>query len=141
MAASVIDGKSEAAKLRHTIAGTVADMTSGGFTPSLAVVLVGSDPASEIYVRSKTTLTRSVGMRSDAHLMPDNVSQADLLRLIDDLNQDEDVDGILVQLPLPSHISAEAVINAIDPAKDVDGFHPINVGKLATTGTGIIPCT
>ena len=109
--------------------------------PGLAVVLVGEDPASQIYVKSKGTATREAGMVSIEHKLPATTSEADLLALVAALNADDAIDGILVQMPLPAHIDAQKVIEAISPAKDVDGFHPVNVGLLATGGPALVPCT
>jgi methylenetetrahydrofolate dehydrogenase (NADP+)/methenyltetrahydrofolate cyclohydrolase len=142
MSALIIDGKAVAEALRREIAARVAELSSShGIRPGLAVVLVGSDPASEVYVGSKIRSTVEAGMHSFEHRLGAEASQAELLSLIDRLNADREVDGILVQLPLPRHIDSTAVIEAIDPAKDVDGFHPINVGRVATGGAGIVPCT
>jgi methylenetetrahydrofolate dehydrogenase (NADP+)/methenyltetrahydrofolate cyclohydrolase len=142
MSALIIDGKAVAEALRREIAARVAELSSShGIRPGLAVVLVGSDPASEVYVGSKIRSTVEAGMHSFEHRLGAAASQAELLSLIDRLNADREVDGILVQLPLPRHIDSTAVIEAIDPAKDVDGFHPINVGRVATGGAGIVPCT
>jgi methylenetetrahydrofolate dehydrogenase (NADP+)/methenyltetrahydrofolate cyclohydrolase len=116
-------------------------VASGGRAPGLAVVLVGEDPASQVYVRSKGAATREVGMASFEHKLAADTSEADLLRLIQALNADPAVDGILVQLPLPAHIDAGKVIEAIDPHKDVDGFHPVNVGRLASGAPALAPCT
>jgi methylenetetrahydrofolate dehydrogenase (NADP+)/methenyltetrahydrofolate cyclohydrolase len=127
--------------LRATIAGEVAKLAGRGITPGLAVVLVGNDPASQIYVRSKAKQTLEAGMASFAHRLPLDTTEAELLTLIKELNHDDAVDGILVQLPLPRLINADRVLRAIDPAKDVDGFHPINVGLVATGTGGIVPCT
>lgn len=140
--ANIIDGKAIAANLRADLARTVAHIVaSGGRAPGLAVVLVGEDPASQVYVRSKGAATREVGMVSLEHKLAATTSEADLLRLIAALNADAAVDGILVQLPLPSHIDAGKVIEAIDPHKDVDGFHPVNVGRLASGALALAPCT
>jgi methylenetetrahydrofolate dehydrogenase (NADP+)/methenyltetrahydrofolate cyclohydrolase len=140
--AKIIDGKAIAANLRADIAGSVAKIVaSGGRAPGLAVVLVGEDPASQVYVRSKGAATREVGMASFEHKLAADTSEADLLRLIQALNADPAVDGILVQLPLPAHIDAGKVIEAIDPHKDVDGFHPVNVGRLASGAPALAPCT
>ncbi|QIR84265.1 bifunctional methylenetetrahydrofolate dehydrogenase/methenyltetrahydrofolate cyclohydrolase FolD [Paracoccus sp. AK26] len=139
--ATLIDGKAFAAGLRSRIGTAVAAMKTQGITPGLAVVLVGEDPASEVYVRSKGRMTREVGMNSFEHRLPADTPQADLLALIDRLNADPAVNGILVQLPLPRHMDEAAVINAIDPAKDVDGFHILNVGRLATGQKAMVPCT
>ena len=141
LTATLIDGKAFAAGLRTRIGTAVAAMKTQGITPGLAVVLVGEDPASEVYVRSKGRMTREVGMNSFEHRLPADTPQADLLALIDRLNTDPAVNGILVQLPLPRHMDEAAVINAIDPAKDVDGFHILNVGRLATGQKAMVPCT
>ena len=140
--ARIIDGKAAAARVRAEVARDVADLkASHGITPGLAVILIGNDPASEIYVRNKARQTAQVGMRSLQTHLPDSTSQAELLALIEHLNTDANVHGILVQLPLPPQIDELAVIDAIAPAKDVDGFHVINTGLLAARGTGIVPCT
>src|SRR3984957_6316279 len=141
MPAHIIDGTGTAARMRATIAGEVAKLAGRGITPGLAVVLVGNDPASQIYVRSKAKQTLEAGMASFAHRLPLDTTEAELLTLIKELNHDDAVDGILVQLPLPRLINADRVLRAIDPAKDVDGFHPINVGLVATGTGGIVPCT
>ena len=142
MTAEIIDGKAFAAGLRGRIAKEVRRLKAGhGLTPGLAVVLVGEDPASQVYVRSKEKMTTEAGMRSFAHRLPADVSQADLLALIDRLNADPAVHGILVQLPLPAHLDEFAVINRIAPEKDVDGFHISNVGRLATGQKAMVPCT
>jgi methylenetetrahydrofolate dehydrogenase (NADP+)/methenyltetrahydrofolate cyclohydrolase len=138
MSAALIDGKAFAAGVRARVAAAVAGL---GFTPGLAVVLVGEDPASAVYVRNKGRETMAAGMRSLTHRCGAEITEADLLALIDDLNADPTIHGILVQLPLPAHIDAGRVIEAIDPAKDVDGFHPLNVGALASGGVGLVPCT
>jgi methylenetetrahydrofolate dehydrogenase (NADP+)/methenyltetrahydrofolate cyclohydrolase len=138
MSARIIDGKSIAAALRARIGAEVARLPA---PPGLAVVLVGEDPASAVYVRNKGTATREAGMRSIEHRLPADASQAALLALVARLNADDEVDGILVQLPLPRHVDAQAVIAAIDPAKDVDGFHVVNAGLLATGGEALVPCT
>ena len=140
--ASIIDGKGFAATVRQKVAGHVATLRADhGITPGLAVVLVGEDPASQVYVRNKGIQTREAGMASFEHRLAAEVSQADLLALIAALNADPAVHGILVQLPLPGHMDAQAVINAIDPAKDVDGFHILNAGRLATGQKAMVPCT
>ena len=143
MSAKVIDGKAFAAGLRERVAAEVARLTrEHGFTPGLAVVLVGEDPASQVYVRSKGKATVESGMASFEHKLDASTSQADLLALIDRLNRDPAVNGILVQLPLPRQIDEQAVLAAVDPAKDVDGFHVVNVGKLATGARdALVPCT
>ena len=142
MTARIIDGKAIAAGLRARVAGEVERVKRDhGLTPGLAVVLVGNDPASEVYVRNKHTQTQSSGMASFEHRLPADVSQAELLALIDKLNRDPSVHGILVQLPLPKGLVTEAVIDAIDPAKDVDGLHPHNAGRLAAGLAALSPCT
>ena len=143
MSAKVIDGKAFAAGLRDRIAAEVSRLKRDyGFTPGLAVVLVGEDPASQVYVRSKGKQTVEAGMASFEHKLDASTSQADLLALIARLNRDPAVHGILVQLPLPKQIDEQAVLAAVDPAKDVDGFHVVNVGKLATGAPdALIPCT
>jgi len=142
MTARIIDGKAIAQALRADIAGRVAALTAArGITPGLAVVLVGEDPASQVYVRNKGAQTKEAGMASFEYKLPAAASQAELLAIVADLNTRHDVHGILVQLPLPPHIDAEAVLRAIDPDKDVDGFHPINVGRLAIGEPCLVPCT
>lgn len=142
MSAKIIDGKAFAANVRAQVAGHVARLKEEqGLTPGLAVVLVGEDPASEVYVRNKGIQTREVGMNSYEHKLPADTSEADLLALIGRLNADPAVHGILVQLPLPGHLNSDLVINAIDPAKDVDGFHISNVGLLGTGQKAMVPCT
>jgi methylenetetrahydrofolate dehydrogenase (NADP+)/methenyltetrahydrofolate cyclohydrolase len=140
--ATIIDGKAFSAKLRGEIARQVAVLKeTHSITPGLAVVLVGEDPASQVYVRSKGKQTQEAGMNSYEHKLDASTSQDDLLALIDQLNNDPDVHGILVQLPLPDHIDEEAVINSISVDKDVDGFHLSNVGRLSIGADGIVPCT
>lgn len=142
MSAQIIDGKAFAAGLRARIGeGVAAFHAASGRAPGLAVVLVGEDPASAVYVRSKGKATREAGMQSFEHRLPVDVDKDDLLALIDRLNGDAAVDGILVQLPLPAHIDEQVVITRIDPDKDVDGFHPVNAGRLATGLDGFVPCT
>ncbi len=142
MAAKVIDGKAFAATVREKVASHVTRLKEeNGITPGLAVVLVGEDPASQVYVRSKGKQTVEVGMNSYEHKLDASTSEADLLALIDKLNNDPAVHGILVQLPLPSHLNSDLVINSIDPAKDVDGFHISNVGLLGTGQKAMVPCT
>jgi methylenetetrahydrofolate dehydrogenase (NADP+)/methenyltetrahydrofolate cyclohydrolase len=138
----VIDGKAMAAAVRALVTDEVRGLASRhGIVPGLAVVLVGSDPASEVYTAAKKKMAVEVGMRSFAEHLPGSASQAELIALIERLNGDRDVHGILVQLPLPAHIDPLAVITAIDPAKDVDGFHPLNIGSLAIGQTALTPCT
>lgn len=142
MTATVIDGKAFAAKVRGQVAEHVARLKEeNGITPGLAVVLVGEDPASQVYVRSKGKQTVEVGMNSYEHKLDAESSEADLLALIDRLNKDPKVHGILVQLPLPKHLDEDLVINAIAPEKDVDGFHISNVGLLGTGQKSMVPCT
>lgn len=142
MVAQVIDGKAFAAKVRAQVADQVAKLKEeNGITPGLAVVLVGEDPASQVYVRSKGKMTVEVGMNSYEHKLDVDTSESDLLALIDKLNKDPAVHGILVQLPLPKHLNEDLVINSIDPAKDVDGFHISNVGLLGTGQKSMVPCT
>ncbi|MGD9919402.1 MAG: bifunctional methylenetetrahydrofolate dehydrogenase/methenyltetrahydrofolate cyclohydrolase FolD [Paenirhodobacter sp.] len=141
MTATIIDGKAFAAKVRAQVAEHVAALKGQGITPGLAVVLVGEDPASEVYVRNKGKQTVEVGMNSFEHKLPAETSEAELLALIATLNADPAVHGILVQLPLPAHLNSDLVINAIDPAKDVDGFHISNVGLLGTGQKAMVPCT
>ncbi|ADE86912.1 bifunctional methylenetetrahydrofolate dehydrogenase/methenyltetrahydrofolate cyclohydrolase FolD [Rhodobacter capsulatus] len=142
MSAKIIDGKAFAARVRAEVATHVARLQeTQGLTPGLAVVLVGEDPASQVYVKNKGIQTREVGMNSYEHKLSADTSEADLLALIARLNADPAVHGILVQLPLPKHLDADLVINAIDPAKDVDGFHISNVGLLGTGQKAMVPCT
>ena len=140
--AEIIDGKAFAQKLLSRIkTATEVIKKQYNSTPGLAVVLVGEDPASEVYVRNKGRQTIECGMASFEHKLTDKVSQTELLDLIQKLNSDDSVDGILVQLPLPEHIDPQAVLDAINPEKDVDGFHVVNAGKLATGGDALVPCT
>ena len=142
MSAAVIDGKVFAEGLRARIAAAVVELKSKhGFTPGLAVVLVGEDPASQVYVRNKHKQTIEAGMESFEHRLPASTPEAELLALVDKLNKDPAVHGILVQLPLPSHIDATKVINSINPDKDVDGFHVVNAGRLSTGQDSLVPCT
>ena len=139
MSARIIDGKAIAADLRGKVAAEVKRI--GGAPPGLAVVLVGANPASEVYVKSKSKAVAEVGMRPFDHKLPETVSEAEVLALIGKLNADPAVSGILVQLPLPKQIDTNKVIAAIDPAKDADGFHPLNAGRLASGLPGLVPCT
>jgi len=141
--AKIIDGKAVAERLTERIGGEVSRLEQGGLFPGLVVVLVGNDPASEVYVRNKGRMAERLGIRSVQHTLPDNTSQADLLELVRELNAAPDVHGILVQMPLPPHIDARRVIEAIRPEKDVDGLNPVNVGRLASgvTEDALIPCT
>ncbi len=138
MSAALIDGKAHAAALRARVAAGVTELSR---TPGLAVVLVGEEPASAVYVRSKGKACREVGMASFEHRLPADTTQAALLAVVHQLNADPAIDGILVQLPLPAQINADAIIAAIDPDKDVDGFHPVNAGRLASGLPGFVPCT
>ena len=140
--ATLIDGKAFAAGLVDRVAAASARLESAhGLKPGLAVVIVGEDPASQIYVRNKGETTQRAGMRSDTHRLPDTTTQAELLALIATLNADAGIHGILVQLPLPGHIDSTTVLDAIDPDKDVDGFHVVNAGRLAVGLPGMVPCT
>ena len=140
--ATLIDGKAFAAGLVDRVAAAAGRLeATQGLKPGLAVVIVGEDPASQVYVRNKGETTQRAGMRSDTHRLADTASQADLLTLVASLNADTGIHGILVQLPLPDHIDASAVLGAIDPDKDVDGFHVVNVGRLAVGLPGLVPCT
>ena len=142
MTAHIIDGKKFAAGLVDKIAATVTDLkASHKVTPCLAVVLVGTDPASQVYVRKKGEQTKAAGMISIEYKLPATASEAQLLMLIESMNKDEAIDGILVQLPLPEQINEESVIQSIAPEKDVDGFHVVNAGLLATGQRGLVPCT
>lgn len=142
MSAIIIDGKARAAALRTTVAKGVGDFVRDyGRAPGLTVVIVGDDPASAVYVRSKGLATEAAGMVSATHRLPAETSEGALLALVAALNADLSVDGILVQLPLPRHMNTDRVIAAIDPAKDVDGFHPANAGRLATGLDALVPCT
>ena len=139
--AVLIDGKAEAARLRGRVAGAVAALAPRAVVPGLATVLVGADPASRIYVRNKVRACAEAGLRSIGHTLAATAAQDELLALIERLNGDPEVDGILVQLPLPAGMDADRVIEAIDPAKDVDGFHPVNVGRLSAGRDALVPCT
>ncbi len=141
MTARILDGSRMAAEIRAEVAAEVKAMAAVGGRPGLAVVLVGHNPASEVYVRGKVKSSEEVGIYSEKHTPPESVSTEDLLDLIADLNRREEIDGILVQLPLPPQVDAKKVLLAVDPAKDVDGFHPINVGFLSTQRPGLVPCT
>jgi methylenetetrahydrofolate dehydrogenase (NADP+)/methenyltetrahydrofolate cyclohydrolase len=139
---TIINGKSIAQDLRASLATSVAELKAQhGLVPGLAVVLVGEDPASQVYVRNKARQTVEVGMNSFEHKLPADTTEVALLGLIEQLNADETVHGILVQLPLPDHIEESRIINAVSHDKDVDGFHLVNVGRLNTDGAGVVPCT
>ena len=139
--AAIIDGKAVSAKFRQEMKGEVAALQAKGIAPGLAVVLVGEDPASQVYVRNKIRACEELGIRSQDHRLPADTTQERLLELIGELNNDPAVHGILVQLPLPKQISDQAVIAAIDPKKDVDAFHPQNVGKIVQGNYDFLPCT
>ncbi len=141
MPASILDGNKIAAEIRAEAAAEVRAMTAAGARPGLAVILVGNNEASEIYVRGKVKACEELGIYSEKHTPPENVTTEELLALIDGLNRREEIDGILVQLPLPSQVDPKRVLLAVDPAKDVDGFHPMNVGFLSTQRPGLVPCT
>jgi methylenetetrahydrofolate dehydrogenase (NADP+)/methenyltetrahydrofolate cyclohydrolase len=141
MAAIILDGNKIAGEIRSEVASQVKAMTAAGMRPGLAVVLVGHNPASEVYVRGKVKSSGEVGIYSEQHTPPETASTEELLELIAGLNRRDEIDGILVQLPLPSQVDAKKVLMAVDPAKDVDGFHPMNVGFLSTQRPGLVPCT
>jgi methylenetetrahydrofolate dehydrogenase (NADP+)/methenyltetrahydrofolate cyclohydrolase len=141
MAATILDGNKIASEIRAEVASEVKTMTAAGMRPGLAVVLVGHNPASEVYVRGKVKSSAEVGIYSEQHTPPETASTEELLELIAELNGRDEIDGILVQLPLPAQVDAKKVLMAVDPAKDVDGFHPTNVGLLSTQRSGLVPCT
>jgi len=141
MAAIILDGNKIAAEIRGEVAAEVRELAAAGIRPGLAVVLVGHSPASEVYVRGKVRSCEEVGIHSEKHTPRDTASTAELLQLIDQLNRNHEVDGILVQLPLPPQVDAKRVLMSVDPAKDVDGFHPMNVGLLSIQCPGLVPCT
>ncbi len=139
----LLDGKEVANEIKESLKKEIDGYIKNGFRqPSLAVILVGNDPASEVYVKNKREASKEIGINSLYFKFPEEISEEELLRFIDKLNKDDDIDGILVQLPLPQHIQTQKIIEAISPMKDVDGFHPLNMGKLATNvKDGVIPCT
>ncbi len=141
MTARILDGSKIANDIRGEVAAEVKSVSAGGVRPGLAVVLVGHNPASEIYVRGKVKACEEVGIYSEQHTPAETATTAELLRLIDELNRRDEIDGILVQLPLPEQVDAKRVLMAVDPGKDVDGFHPVNVGFLSTQRPGLVPCT
>lgn len=141
MAATILDGNKIAAEIRAEVASDVRDMTAAGLCPGLAVILVGHNPASEIYVRGKVKSCEEVGIYSEKLTPPVTISTDELLELVLGLNRRDEIDGILVQLPLPSQVDSKKILMAVDPAKDVDGFHPVNVGFLSTQRPGLVPCT
>ena len=141
MAATILDGNKIAADIRAEVASEVKEMAAAGLRPGLAVVLVGHNPASEIYVRGKVKSCEEVGIYSEKLTPPDTISTDELLELVLELNRRDEIDGILVQLPLPPQVDSKRILMAVDPAKDVDGFHPVNVGFLSTQRLGLVPCT
>ena len=141
MPARILDGTRIANDIRGEVAAEVKTMASAGVRPGLAVILVGHNPASEIYVRGKVKACQEVGLHSEQHTPPESAGTAELLALVEDLNRRDEIDGILVQLPLPPQVDAKRVLMAVDPVKDVDGFHPVNVGLLSTQRPGLVPCT
>jgi methylenetetrahydrofolate dehydrogenase (NADP+) / methenyltetrahydrofolate cyclohydrolase len=141
MPVRILDGTKLAADIRAEVAAELRALSAAGTRPGLAVILAGHNPASEIYVRGKVKACEEVGIYSEQHTPPDTVTTAELLQLVEDLNRREEIDGILVQLPLPAQADSKKVLLAVDPAKDVDGFHPVNVGFLSTQRPGLVPCT
>jgi methylenetetrahydrofolate dehydrogenase (NADP+)/methenyltetrahydrofolate cyclohydrolase len=141
MSATILDGNKFAAEIRAEVGAEVRTFTATGLRPGLAVVLVGNNPASEIYVRGKVKSSEELGIYSEKHTPSANTSTEELLELVHDLNRRDEIDGILVQLPLPAQVDSKKVLMAVDPAKDVDGFHPMNVGFLSTQRPGLVPCT
>jgi methylenetetrahydrofolate dehydrogenase (NADP+) / methenyltetrahydrofolate cyclohydrolase len=141
MVARILDGTKLANEIRAEVAAELQALEASGISPGLAVILVGHNPASEVYVRGKVKASREVGLYSEQHAPAESSSTDELLALVDSLNRRDEIDGILVQLPLPPHVDSKKVLLAVDPAKDVDGFHPMNVGYLSTQRTGLVPCT
>src|SRR5271165_1449053 len=141
MPARILDGTTIAAEIRAEVASQAKALALSGVRPGLAVVLVGHNPASEVYVRGKVKSSQEVGLYSEQHTPPESATTEELLELVAGLNGRNEIDGILVQLPLPAHVDSKKVLLAVDPAKDVDGFHPMNVGYLSTQRPGLIPCT
>src|ERR1700743_2805899 len=141
MAATILDGNKIAAQIKAEVAEQVQKLSSAGLRPGLAVVLAGHNPASEIYVRNKVKSCEQLGIYSEKHTPADTATTEELLALVDDLNRRDEIDGILVQLPLPSQVDSKKVLLAVSPEKDVDGFHPMNVGYLSTQRPGLVPCT
>jgi len=141
MAAIILDGNKIATAIRAEVAAEAKSLAGIGMRPGLAVVLVGHNPASEIYVRGKVKSSEEVGLYSEKHTPPETATTSELLALVEDLNRRDEIDGILVQLPLPPQVDAKKILMAVDPAKDVDGFHPMNVGFLSTQRPGLVPCT
>jgi methylenetetrahydrofolate dehydrogenase (NADP+)/methenyltetrahydrofolate cyclohydrolase len=141
MAARILDGRKIAGEIRAEVAAHAKELASSGVRPGLAVVLVGCNPASEVYVRGKVKASQEVGLYSEQHTLPESVTTDELLVLIADLNRRDEIDGILVQLPLPPQVDSKRVLLEVSPAKDVDGFHPMNIGFLSTQRPGLVPCT
>src|SRR5216110_525786 len=141
MAATLLDGNKIANEIRAEVAAEVRTLSAAGVRPGLAVILVGNNPASEIYVRGKVKSSEEVGIYSERLTPAENITTDELLELVLELNHREEIDGILVQLPLPPHVDSKKILMAVDPAKDVDGFHPVNVGFLSTQRSGLVPCT
>jgi methylenetetrahydrofolate dehydrogenase (NADP+)/methenyltetrahydrofolate cyclohydrolase len=141
MPAKILDGAKIASDIRKEVAAEVASLAAAGMRPGLAVILVGHNPASEIYVRGKVKACEEVGIYSEQHTPAETATTDELLAMVEDLNRRDEIDGILVQLPLPPHVDSKKVLMAVDPAKDVDGFHPVNVGFLSTQRPGLVPCT
>ncbi|MGA9356223.1 MAG: bifunctional 5,10-methylenetetrahydrofolate dehydrogenase/5,10-methenyltetrahydrofolate cyclohydrolase [Terriglobales bacterium] len=141
MTARILEGTKIAAEIRAEVAAEVKALAASGIRPGLAVVLVGHNPASEVYVRGKVKSSEEVGLYSEQHSPPETATTEELLALVDSLNRRDEIDGILVQLPLPPQVDSKRVLLAVDPAKDVDGFHPMNVGYLSTQRPGLVPCT
>jgi methylenetetrahydrofolate dehydrogenase (NADP+) / methenyltetrahydrofolate cyclohydrolase len=141
MAATILDGNRIAGEIRAEVASEVKSLATAGMRPGLAVILVGHNPASEIYVRGKVKSCEEVGIYSEKLTPPDSISTQELLQLVQELNKRDEIDGILVQLPLPPQVDSKKILMAVDPAKDVDGFHPVNVGFLSTQRPGLVPCT
>lgn len=141
MSARILDGTKLANEIRAEVAAEVQELKACGINPGLAVILVGHNPASEVYVRGKVKASQEVGLYSEQHTPAESSSTDELLALVDLLNRRDEIDGILVQLPLPAHVDSKKVLLAVDPAKDVDGFHPMNVGYLSTQRPGLVPCT
>jgi methylenetetrahydrofolate dehydrogenase (NADP+)/methenyltetrahydrofolate cyclohydrolase len=141
MAATILDGNKIANEIRAEVAADVRTLSAAGVRPGLAVILVGNNPASEIYVRGKVKSSEEVGIYSEKLTPAENITTDELLELVLELNQREEIDGILVQLPLPPQVDSKKILMAVDPAKDVDGFHPVNVGFLSTQRAGLVPCT
>jgi methylenetetrahydrofolate dehydrogenase (NADP+) / methenyltetrahydrofolate cyclohydrolase len=141
MAARILDGNKIASEIRIEVATEVKSLIAAGMRPGLAVVLVGNNPASEIYVRGKVKSSEEVGIYSEKHTPSASASTEELVELVEELNRRDEIDGILVQLPLPSQVDSKKVLKTVDPAKDVDGFHPMNVGFLSTQRPGLVPCT